>query len=121
MPPSLGPTYIRYPDGGYRLIGRGSVGEDPVALPLLITDGAAHVIFRGAELGTQPRLEPNSLPLGTTAIYDRTTDPLTQAGETHVISLLPGEVTPAAGKNAAFKGASRDGRGVVFAIGGVLL
>jgi hypothetical protein len=112
-----GATYIRYLDGGFRAVGRGSIAEDPFATPLLITPGATHIVFGSGLANGRPaiQLEPDAPPSGTAAIYDRTPDE-----QTHVVSLVPGEVTPGAGENATFKGASGEGRGVVFEIGGSL-
>jgi hypothetical protein len=108
--------FLRYPDGHFEPIGRGSLKTDPDALGLLISEGASHVIFTpDASAGEDVRLEPNAPASPTKTIYDRTTD-----GVTHVVSLLPGDVTPKPGENAIYETASFDGRGVAFAIGGTL-
>jgi hypothetical protein len=103
--------YLRAPDGSLVPVGRGQAGVDPDAVGKWITEGGGHVIFHSGE-GAPVRLEQNAAPVGTTSIYDRTSD-----GVTHVISLLPGNVTPQAGEDAAYQGTSEDGSAVAFKLG----
>jgi hypothetical protein len=104
-------SYLRFPDGHSELLGAGSLGIDPSAAGMLITEGGEHVIFlTGAESNPAIRLHPSASPDGTQALYDRTPTGL------HVVSLLPGDVTPGAGEHAQFQGASLDGKGVAFRI-----
>ncbi len=109
--------YLHYPDGHSELIGRGSEGSEPVAKGKLITENAAHVIFQTINIAPNKafKLEPDAPPTGTEAVYDRTIGP---AGEeqTHTVSLLPGDVTPPAGENALYQGASKDGEGIAFSL-----
>lgn len=106
-------AYLHYPDGHSALIGRGSLRNDPRAGGKLISTQGSHVVFTSSL-----RLEEQAPPEGTQAIYDRPADPETGKEETHVVSLLPEDETPAAGENAYYEGASLDGKGIAFKLGG---
>jgi hypothetical protein len=94
---------------GVEPIAMGSLGESPKAEGLYISPDGKHVIFMEcpAFFGECPKLEPQAKENQKT-LYDR--EP---GGETHVVSLLPGDVTP----NGAmeFFGATSDGTEVAFA------
>lgn len=100
-------SYVRYPDGSSKLLGRGSLGVDPAAIPWFISPGGGHIVFESSA-----RIEPGAPAAGTAAIYDRTGDEIT-----HVVSLLPGDMTPASGEGAELVGVSGNGRGVAFRVG----
>jgi hypothetical protein len=112
-------TYLGNPNGTFEPLAVGSLGQMRTAFGHYISPGGAHIIFNGACLSTGSAceivpLEPDAPPAGTVAIYDRAPD-----GPTKVVSLLPGNVTPAAGEDAAYQGVSADGSVVVFRIGSV--
>jgi hypothetical protein len=104
-------NYLRRPDGGIEPIGLGSLGADIHAEGRWISAGGGHVIFVTG-LGFTPavRLEPNAPAAGIRAIYDRA-----PGGQTHVVSLLPGEVIPT--EHAGYLGASKNGNAIAFEIG----
>jgi hypothetical protein len=103
--------YIHYPDGHSEPVGRGSLGIDREVDAKLIGPNGSHTIF--ISVNEPKQLEPDAPPSGTRAIYDRTPDEVT-----HVVSLLPGDATPAAGEGAEWAGVSLDGAGVAFRLEG---
>jgi hypothetical protein len=114
-------TYLGTPDEGFALLGTGSIGTERVVHGRYISPNAAHVLFT---TGDSPwcfvecpvtQLEPTAPPTGTAAIYDRNLN-----GVLRVVSLLPNEITPAAGENAEYQGTSSDGSLVAFKIGEAL-
>jgi hypothetical protein len=109
--------HIRYPDGHSELVGRGSLGEEPVVNSGLITEGATHIVFQTKSTGGNAalQLEPDAPPTGTGAVYDRSA-----GGPTHVVSLLPGDETPKEGEDARYLGASEEGEGIAFEIKGTI-
>src|SRR6476620_7111588 len=109
--------YIRYPDGHSELLGQGSLGTvEPEAVGEWISEGGGHIVFSsGGRNSKAVQLEPNAAPDGTAALYDRTPD-----GTTHVVSLKPGDAPFGSGEKAAFRGASFDGVGIAFEVGGTL-
>src|ERR1700750_1482129 len=123
-----GGDYLGNPDGSFEFTGLGSLATDPLAQGRYISPAGEHVIFSTGKLEGQsgwckfaglhctvPKLKPNAAPTGTATIYDREAD-----GPTHVVSLLPGEVPQAAGQNAFYQGASKDGTSIAFKIEGNL-
>lgn len=118
--------YLRSPDGSFELTGLGSLADEPNVQGRYISSNGSHVIFTTGKAEDQNgwcaetecktrRLEPNSPPEGTGAVYDRSAD-----GPTHVVSLLPGNEIPGAGEEAFYQGVSKDGDTVAFVIKGVL-
>lgn len=127
--------YLGKPDGSFELTGVGSIGGKEVseqyAEGRYVSPGGDHVIFTvGKEAAESSwcfvaitlgrpcaarQLEANAPPKGTGTVYDRAAN-----GPTRVVSLLPGNLTPVAGEDAFYQGASKDGTIVAFKIKGIL-
>jgi hypothetical protein len=101
--------WIQTPAGRTPL-GKGELGEDPLAVGDALSDEARHVVFTSSA-----HLEPEAPPAGTQAVYERSL-----SGPTRVVSLLPGDVTPGVGDNAKFVAMSEDGSAIVFRLGETL-
>ncbi len=109
-------AYLHERDGGFTPLAPGSLGIDPHAEGVWITEGGSHVIFTTAPArpnGAPVQLEPNAPPSPAGAIYDRPV-----GGPTHVVSLLPGDATP--GSTARYLGVSTDGTAVAFEVNGTM-
>jgi hypothetical protein len=107
----LDPRCSPDPASGLEYVGCGALTSYAHAYGKWISPGGGHLIFTTQE--GAPRLEEAAPPAGTDAIYDRTAD-----GVTHVVSLLPGNLTPSAGDSASYLGSSKDGSSVAFAVQG---
>jgi hypothetical protein len=94
-------NFLGTPDG-FEPIGRGSIGDDPRAEGKYISENGTHIVFTSTK-----HLEPDAPPAGVRAVYDRA-----YGGATHVVSLLPGDVTPTG--EASYVAASKDGSEVLF-------
>jgi len=128
---SIGKTetvYLGKPDGSFELLGLGRIGSEPYAQPRHLGDDGHHIVFStGKDFSNQSvwcsgnpkckvvKLEPDAPPTGTGAVYDREAD-----GETKVVSLLPGDITPVAGEEAFYRGTSKDASATAFEIAGTL-
>jgi hypothetical protein len=112
-----GAFYLRYRDGGVEPVGRGSLGDDTRAEPREVSEDGTRVVFATGlgNLAPSIQLEPDAPPTGTGAVYQRAL-----GGPTRVVSLLPNDVKPAAGEDAAYVGASADGSAIAFEIEGIL-
>jgi hypothetical protein len=122
-----GNVYLGKAGGSFGLLGVGSLGTEPYAEARYLNEGGEHIVFSTGDGISQSvycygnsecsvrELEPEAPPTGTGAVYDRSAD-----GETQVISLLPGNVSPEAGEEAIYKGTSEDGTAVAFTIEGTL-
>jgi hypothetical protein len=120
-------SYLSNPDGSFELVGLGSLASEPYVRTRHLGAGGEHIVFSTGKDFPQSwlcfsnskcsvlKLEPNAPPTGTGAVYDRAAD-----GPTRVVSLLPGNVTPAAGQEAFWKGTSKDGSATAFEIEGTL-
>lgn len=127
--------YLGKPGGAFEPTGVGAIGSKEIieqyAEGQYISPGGEHVVFTTGKQSPQSnwcaialsqsrpcpvrQLEADAPPNGTAAVYDRAAD-----GPTQVVSLLPGDVTPAAGEDAFYQGASKDGTVIAFKINGTL-
>jgi hypothetical protein len=118
-------AYLGKPDGSFELLGSGTLGSEPYAQVRYLGEAGEHIVFStGADISQSVwcsgnpkckvrQLEPTAPPTGIGAIYDRSAD-----GPTQVVSLLPGDATPAA--QAFYRGTAKDGSATAFEIEGTL-
>jgi len=102
--------YLRTPLG-FEVLGRGSIGEELAAEPDYLSAGGTHVIF-----SSKGRLEPESAPEGTTAIYDRAAG----SSSAQVVSLKPDGSPFSASEGAVYEGATENGSSIIFRVAGSL-
>jgi hypothetical protein len=115
-------TWVHSPAGTFEPIGLGSLGVDSQAAGRWITDGGEHIIFT-SDLRIEPDA-PSEVGPGeerefmstyslepVDAVYDRAV-----GGQTRVVSLLPGDVTPPSGSTTYYQGSSADGSAVFFSV-----
>ena len=119
--------YLLQSGGDFELVGLGHLGTEPFAEGRYLGADGKHIVFSTGHGLLQSflciqnsackvhQLEPDAAPTGTGAIYDREAD-----GETHVVSLLPGEVPLKAGEEAFYKGTSKDASVTAFGVNGAL-
>ena len=107
-------NYLRGPSGTIEPVGLGSLGSDPRAIGRWLAADASPIIFttENGPNGPAIRLEPSAPETGTAAVYERV-----PGGPTKVVSLLPGDITPAAGEDAEYLGTASTGVAVAFRIG----
>jgi hypothetical protein len=118
---ALAKNVLRHPDGSLSLLGDGSLTDDSRAMGRWISPNGDHVIFT-----SEKQLEANAPgELGcctfnywgsygnqpVNAVYE-----WTPAGP-EVLSLLPGDATPAPESVTYYWGSSKDGSSVVFTVG----
>ncbi|HWC47333.1 MAG TPA: hypothetical protein VG448_00430, partial [Solirubrobacterales bacterium] len=120
-------SYVVNPDNTFELTGVGSLGTEPAAEGRYITEDGDHIIFTTGKSPSQShncafskeclvrRLEEDAPGGGAGVVYDRSAN-----GPTHVISLLPPNVTPPDGEQAYYQGTSKDASSVAFTINGTL-
>jgi hypothetical protein len=105
----VNPACSPEPGSEYEAVGCGS-SLDPAAVPLWVSSGGSHIVFRSAV-----QLAPEGPPTGTEGLYDRS-----PGGPLDVVSLLPGEIPLNAGQEVQYSGVSPDGSMVAFKVGGNL-
>jgi len=111
-------SYVRYPDGSFRLPGEGPLNTASLVQVKYISPGGTHLIFRtynesffnGSHLTAMPLVQ-GAPAEGTAALYDRTPD-----GTLQLVSLLPGDVTPDPSTSAEYLASSTDGSAVAFRV-----
>jgi hypothetical protein len=105
-------TYARNELGDFELIGHGEIADDPEAETKWMSPDGTKVIFAN-DRNADPEvpLTANAPPEHTIAIYSQGT------GESaRVVSLLPGNITPAAQQSAIWGGTNRSGNVIVFSL-----
>ena len=122
LPPA---NYVRSPDGSFRLLGDGSLADDPDAIGRWISPDGSHVIFT-SRVQLEPQAPPAVGPGGQLTIHEHAVNvPVGAVYEwtpsgLSVVSLLPGNTTPPPGSTTYYRGYSADGSTVVFNVDGTM-